>query len=93
MQSIDDLFASFGGPRPLSEKTGIGYSTVNAFKSRNSIPEKYWKTIEAHARASGIEGVDRYTICDLMLRQYPDVEVGSKGQGKPRPAARVSADA
>lgn len=92
MQTIDDLFAAFGGMLTFSATTGIKYPTVTGFKARNSVPDKHWKTIEAHAKAQGIEGIDRYTIADLMLRKYPDVviKVPSKAKARPRPAARVA---
>ena len=75
MQTIDDLFAKFGGVREFAAITDIKYSTAVAFKTRNSIPMEYWKTIEARAKAKKIEGVTRYTLTDLLIARYPDVPV------------------
>lgn len=91
MQTIDDLFAAFGGMLAFSEITGIKYPTAGGFKARNTVPDTYWKLIEAHAKARGIEGITRYTLADMMLLKYPDVVVKAmpKTKARPRPAARV----
>lgn len=88
MNCFADIIAAFGGLQPFVDATGIEYSAVVSMRDRNSIPPKRWKVIEAAARVKGIEGLDRYSICNMVLSQFPDVDLTPPS--KPRPAERVS---
>jgi hypothetical protein len=51
------LLANFPDLRSLSDRLGLPYATVAAWKRRDSIPERYWREIAKAARSLRVTGV------------------------------------
>ena len=55
METVADLFASFGGPAAVARAIGKGQSTASEMKRRRSVPTRYWPALLAAAKANAIE--------------------------------------
>ncbi len=51
----ETVIKAFGGIRPMASQLGIAVSTVQGWKTRNTIPDNRWRDIIAAADAAGVD--------------------------------------
>ncbi|MCV9940953.1 helix-turn-helix domain-containing protein [Boseaceae bacterium BT-24-1] len=57
MQNLADVIDAFGGYAKLAQALGCPAGTASAWKTRGSIPVRYWAQIVEEASLLGIDGV------------------------------------
>lgn len=72
MQTFDDVFVAFGGPRRLAAALGIRHFHAGTMKARGSIPPAYWSDLVSAANELGIEGVTLEALAEMAKAKRPD---------------------
>lgn len=75
MQNLNDVIDAFGGYAKLAEAIGCPAGTASAWKTRGSIPVRYWSQIVARAAALGIEGVSFEALAKIASQSASAREV------------------
>ncbi len=57
MQTLSDVIDAFGGYAKLASALDCPPGTTSAWKTRGSIPARYWSKIVEKANELGIEGI------------------------------------
>ncbi len=52
---VEKLIEEFGGIRPLANKLGIAFTTVQGWKKRDRIPDNQWKKVEKLANDENVD--------------------------------------
>lgn len=56
-ETFEDILALFPSLIGLSKVIGVPYGTIASWRSRGSIPERRWRSIEQASRQLGVKGV------------------------------------
>lgn len=65
METIADLFFTFGGPARVGQAIGVSTEHAAAMKRRGSIPVDYWPSLIECAKARRIRGVTAELLMQL----------------------------
>lgn len=57
MQNLSDVIDAFGGYAKMADAIGCPPGTASAWKTRGSIPVRYWARIVEEAEVLGIAGI------------------------------------
>lgn len=57
MNTLDSIFAAFGGPAEIGRAIGKSTEHAAAMRRRGSIPVGYWQPLIRAAREKGLDGV------------------------------------
>jgi hypothetical protein len=68
MQTVSSLSELWPSDADLARDIGVPYSTVSAWKQRQSIPAAYWQDLVRAAKARGIKGVTADVLTQLHAR-------------------------
>jgi hypothetical protein len=69
MDTVDDVFAEFGGPTALGRAIGVKPSTASEMKRRQSIPIDYWQKLTEAARERGLEDLTYEKLVSIHTDQ------------------------
>lgn len=69
MQHVSDIFSAWPSDADLGRDIGMPYSTVSAWKQRDSIPAAYWRDIIRAARKRGHSEITADLMVDLHARK------------------------
>lgn len=76
MQTFEDIFVAFGGPKRFAAALGIKHFHAGTMKTRGSIPPAYWADLVSAAHEHGIEGVTLEALAEMAKAKRPEGQTG-----------------
>lgn len=68
MNTVEEVFAGFGGTSAFAGALGLNLSTASEMRRRSSIPVRYWPKLIDAARERDITGIDNNSLVEMHVR-------------------------
>jgi predicted fused transcriptional regulator/phosphomethylpyrimidine kinase len=66
METVHNIFDTFGGSSAVAKALGVGQSTASEMKRRASIPVKYWPALVEAASEQGLNDITVERLASIM---------------------------